>query len=203
MAAAAQPRRYTPEEYLALEREAEYKSEYVNGCIYAMAGASRAHILITGNIGGELRARLRGSPCETYTNDMRVKVSPTGMYAYPDVAVVCEEPLFEDGHVDTLLNPVLIVEVLSASTEAYDRGDKFAHYETVPSLREYILVAQNRPRIERYVRQPDGQWLRSVATGLQDTIHLAAIGCDLPLAEVYERVTFPAAPDPAEPGTPT
>src|SRR5919198_4874617 len=122
------PPDYTPEEYLALERAARHKSEYVNGRIYALAGASRAHNLIVVNVSAELRAQLRGRPCETYASDMRVKVSQTGLYTYPDVVVVCGEPRFEDAQVDTLLNPTVIIEVLSESTESYDRGEKFAHY---------------------------------------------------------------------------
>src|SRR5919108_290049 len=178
---------YTPEEYLALERAARHKSEYVNGRIYALAGASRAHNLIAGNVFAELRAQLRGRPCEAYINDMRVKVSQTGLYTYPDVAALCGEPQFEDAHLDTLLNPTVIVEVLSESTEGYDRGEKFAHYRRLESLREYVLIAQDKVRIERYVR--DGErWVLTEIDSLDDTLALASIGCELRLREVYERV---------------
>jgi Uma2 family endonuclease len=180
--------RYTPEEYLALERQAQCKSEYYAGEIFAMAGASRWHNLIVANVIGELRSQLKGRPCTTYPSDMRVKVSPTGLYTYPDVTVVCGEAQFEDHQQDTLLNPTLIVEVLSESTEAYDRGGKFAHYRKLPSLLEYVLITQTKPHVEHYVRQPDNQWLLAEVESLPDTIHLPSIDCRLALAEVYDKV---------------
>ncbi len=149
---AVQPR-YTPEQYLALDRKADYKSEYINGHVIAMAGASRRHNLIAGNLYREVSQQLRGRPCEAYISDMRVKVGLTGLYTYPDVVMVCGDIHFEDGDNDTLLNPTAIVEVLSTSTEAYDRGEKFAHYRRLESLQEYLLVAQDKVRIEYYVRQ--------------------------------------------------
>lgn len=185
----------TAADYLALERQAETKSEYLNGCIYAMSGASRSHNRITFNLARRIGNQLGGRRCEGYVNDLRVKVSPTGLYTYPDVVVVCGEPRFEDQHVDTLLNPTVIIEVLSDSTEAYDRGEKFAHYRALESLTDYLLVAQDQPRIEHFRRQPDGQWLYSAADGLDSQVAIANIGCVLQLAEVYERVAF------AEPGT--
>ena len=193
--------RYTPEEYLALERKAEYKSEYVNGEIIAMAGASRQHNLIAGNLYREISQQLRGRPCEAYISDMRVKVSHTGLYAYPDVVVVCGEIRFEAASNDTLLNPLVIVEVLSASTEAYDRGEKFAHYRRLESLQEYLLVAQDKIRIEHYVRQGT-QWVLSEVSDLHDTVHLASIGCDVVLQEVYDKVQFVTSDEAtaAEPG---
>ena len=181
----------TAADYLALERQAETKSEYWNGGIYAMSGASRNHNRITINLGAMLHARLRGKPCEPFVSDMRVKVSPTGLYTYPDVSVVCGEPHFEDDQLDTLLNPKVIIEVLSESTEKYDRGDKFAYYQTLDSLTDYLLVAQNQPYIEHFQRQADGSWRYSAVQGLETEIVIATIGCVLPLAEVYERVTFP------------
>lgn len=189
----------SPADYLALERQAETKSEYLNGCIYAMAGASRNHNRITVNLARRLGNQLSGKPCEPFVNDMRVKVSPTGLYTYPDVVVACGEPRFEDQHLDTLLNPTAIIEVLSDSTEAYDRGDKFAHYRALESLSDYLLVAQNKPRIERYSRQPDGRWIYSVADGPDARMEIAAIGCALHLAEVYDRVEFPDSSQPAHP----
>jgi Uma2 family endonuclease len=179
---------YTPEEYLALERQAPCKSEYYAGEIFAMAGASRWHNLIVTNVLREFSLQLKGRPCTTYPSDMRVKVSPTGLYTYPDVIVVCGEAQFEDHQQDTLLNPTLIVEVLSESTEAYDRGGKFAHYRKLPSLMEYVLIAQTKPHIEHYVRQPDNRWLLAEADSLPDTVHLASIDCRLALAEVYDKV---------------
>ena len=179
---------YTPEEYLALERQAQYKSEYYAGEIFAMAGASRWHNLIVTNVVRELSLQLKGRPCTTYPSDMRVKISPTGLYAYPDVTVVCGEARFDDTQQDTLLNPTLIVEVLSDSTEAYDRGGKFAHYRKLDSLMAYVLITQTKPHIEHYVRQPDNRWLLSEADSIHDTIHLPAIDCHLALAEVYDKV---------------
>jgi Uma2 family endonuclease len=181
--------RLTVEEYLAHERAAEHKSEFFDGEMFAMAGASEEHVLIVANLTGELRAQLRGRPCRTYPADMRVQVSKTGLYTYPNVVVVCGEPLFEDEHRDTLLNPSLIIEVLSPSTEAYDRGGKFAHYQGLESLREYVLVAQDRCRVEQFVRQTEGQWLYSEVRDPGETIHLPSIGCDLALSEVYDKVT--------------
>ncbi len=186
----------TAADYLALERKAETKSEYLNGRIYAMSGASRSHNRITVNLTSALHSQLKRKPCEPFSGDMRVKVNPTSLYTYPDVVVVCGEPRFEDQHVDTLLNPTVIIEVLSDSTEAYDRGGKFAHYRALESLSDYLLVAQNEPRIEHFRRQTDGQWLYSVADGLDAQVEIANIGCMLHLAEVYERVVFAA---PAEP----
>ncbi|NOT54552.1 MAG: Uma2 family endonuclease [Deltaproteobacteria bacterium] len=183
--------RLTAEQYLALERQAQYRSEYINGFIFAMAGASRRHNLIAGNVFGELRAQLRGRPCEAYINDMRVKVSVTGLYTYPDVVALCGQPDFEDTHLDTLLNPSVIVEVLSDSTEAYDRGEKFAHYRRLESLRDYLLIAQNQVRVEHYVRQGDN-WLLSEASVLDGAIHLSSINCEVVLRDIYERVEFPS-----------
>jgi Uma2 family endonuclease len=194
-------RRLTPSEYLAIERWAEQKSEFFNGEMFAMAGASEAHNLIAVNLVGELYRQLRGRPCRTYAGDMRVKVSDTGLYAYPDLVVVCEEPRFEDEHRDTLLNPTLIMEVLSPSTEAYDRGGKFAHYSQLPSLQEYILIAQDRSRVERFRRFEGAEWIFSAADGPGATVHLASIDCDLALADVYDRVQFPD-PTPSPPAPP-
>ena len=185
----------TAADYLALERQAATKSEYLNGRIYAMSGASRNHNSITFNLARRIGNQLDKKPCRGYVNDMRVKVSPTGLYTYPDVVVVCGEPRFEDQHVDTLLNPTVIIEVLSDSTAAYDRGEKFAHYRALPSLRDYLLVAQDQSRIEHYQRQTDGRWLYSATDGLDAQVEISTIGCMLQLAEVYERVDF-AEPEP-------
>ena len=155
MAGPSRPRHYTPEEYLALERQAPYKSEYVAGQIAAMSGASRAHQPVLFRV---LSGQLLERPCEAHASDLRVKVSARGMYTYPDIVVVCGDAHFEDAAVDTLLNPTLIVEVLSPSTEAYDRGAKFGYYRQAPSLREYVLIAQDRMLVEQYVRA-DAGWL--------------------------------------------
>ena len=171
----------------------------LNGELIAMSGASRAHNLITGNIFGELRTLLRGSGCETYANEMRVSSPLTSSYFYPDVVVVCEEPRFEDEVFDTLLNPIILVEVLSPSTEAYDRGEKFAHYRQLASLQEYVLVAQDKVFVEHYRRQEKQgtapvtgkDWIFTDFQELEEILSLTSIQCDLPLQEIYERVAFP------------
>ena len=189
----------TAADYLAMERQAEIKSEYLNGYIYAMSGASLKHNRIVAGLATVLGAQLRRKSCEPFFGDMRVKVSPTGLYTYPDVVVVCGEPQLEDQHLDTLLNPKVIIEVLSDSTEKYDRGDKFAHYRALESLTDYLLVAQNQPRIEHFARQNDGSWRYAVADGLDTEIEIATIGSTLRLAEVYERALFPEAGDRVRP----
>ena len=183
-------RMLTELEYLDQERQAENRSEFYRGQIYAMAGASRAHNLITVNLTRELSQRLKGRPCEVYSSDMKVKVKPSGLYTYPDVTVVCGEPRFDDAQNDILLNPKIIIEVLSPSTEAYDRGDKFEHYRRLASLSDYILVSQHRCRIDHFSRQADGRWLLIEVNDLQADLALDSIGCALPLAEIYERVIF-------------
>lgn len=184
--------RLTPAEYLAIERTAEFKSEFFAGKMFAMAGASVAHNLITTNVSRELSIQLKNRPCHVYSSDMRVKVSATGLYTYPDLVVICGERQLEGERHNTLLNPTLLVEVLSPTTEAYDRGEKFAHYRRLESLREYILIAQDRPWIERYVRQADGQdWVLTEVSGLGSVIALPSIRCELALAEVYDKVDLP------------
>jgi Uma2 family endonuclease len=175
----------TPEEYLAIERAAETKSEYFAGEMFALAGASRKHVRIVTNIVAELSVRLEGGPCEVYSSDLRVRVSETGLYTYPDVLVVCGEPEMDAD--DVLLNPVLIVEVLSPSTEAYDRGRKFEHYRRIPSLAEYLLVAQDAQRIEQYTRQDRERWLLTEVRGLDGVVQCEAVPCELPLARVYRN----------------
>jgi Uma2 family endonuclease len=188
----AQPNpHYSAEEYLELERRAETKSEYFDGEIFAMSGASETHNTISLNIASEFRAAFKGTPCRAYVSDLRVNIADTGLYTYPDVVAVCGGPQFTDAHVDTLLNPTVVVEVLSPSTEAYDRGAKFRNYRSVPTLREYVLVAQDAPRVEVYARQPDGRWLLTQdVEGLESSVQFAALGITLPLADIYDRVTF-------------
>ena len=180
--------RFTPEEYLALERKAECKSEYFNGEIFAMSGATPQHVLIVTNVVSELRGQLKSRPCTVYSTDLRLKVSATGLYTYPDVIVVCGEPQFNDDHKDTLLNPTLIVEVLSESTKDYDRGGKFEQYRMLESFIEYVLIAQDKHHVEHFVRQPDNRWLLSETNRLEDTLELTSIGCNLALTEVYDKV---------------
>lgn len=182
----------TPEEYLAIERKAEYKSEYFNGEMFAMAGASERQISIVASLMYILVGQLRGRPCKAYSNDMRVRVSPTGLYTYPDVVVVCDQARFADDQKDTLLNPTLIVEVLSESTKDYDRGGKFEHYRSLASLNEYVLIDQDKYHVEHFVRQPENRWLLSETNLLADTVHLSSIDCDLALTETYDKVELPA-----------
>lgn len=179
----------TPEAYLALERKAEFKSEYSHGEIFAMSGASNAHNLITLDIATELNLQLRRRGCLVYVSEMRVRTSPTGSYFYPDVAVVCDEPRFEDNVFDTLLNPIVIVEVLSPSTEAYDRGEKFTHYQELASLHEYILVSQDKIHVDQYCLI-GAQWVRTEFHTPEDVLRLTSIKCELPVRDIYTRVTF-------------
>lgn len=179
--------RMTPDEYLAMERQSEFRSEYLDGEMYAMSGSSREHNLIVTNLSREISSQLLGHPCETYTNGQRVHI-PTESYVYPDLVVACGKPHFQDQQFDSLLNPILIIEVLSPSTEAYDRGKKFEHYQAIPFVAEYILVAQDKPRIEQFLRQDSNRWLLTAYSGLATRIVLPSIGCELALAEVYERI---------------
>ncbi len=182
------------EAYLAFERASEEKHEYLNGEIFLMSGASRNHNRVMGSVYASIYAQLRERPCEAFPSDMRVRIS-TGLYTYPDISVVCDPPQFDESeYQDTLLNPTLIVEVLSPSTESYDRGRKFQHYRALESLREYVLIAQDSPHIERYLRQPSDEWLLADATGLDARIELSSIGCTLALADVYEKVSFEDSP---------
>jgi Uma2 family endonuclease len=155
-----------------------------------MTGASRAHNVIAANVSRDLGNQLEGRPCEVYVAGMRVKVEAMGTYRYPDVVVACGDIAFEDAELDTLLNPVVVVEVLSPSTETVDRGEKFAHYRRLPSLRNYLLVSQDAPHIEHFVRRGDG-WLLVEAIGLDASVHLASIDCVLQLGRVYDKVRFP------------
>lgn len=176
------------EEYLKHERQAQTKSEYVRGEILVFAGASRAHNRIVFNIGGLLYNALRERPCEAHITNMRVRIAEAGAYFYPDVVVVCGQPQFLDEQQDTLLNPVLIVEVLSPSTEAFDRGEKSFYYRQLGSLLKYLLVSQERVRSEHYVRQPDGEWLLHDYTELGQVVRLESLAIEIPFAQVYEGV---------------
>ena len=182
---AAESRRFSPEEYLALERDALTKSEYFEGTLLAMSGASENHILLQMSVGVALYPQLRRRGCRIYGSDMRVKIPSHRTYTYPDLTIVCGEPQFEDGRRDTLLNPTVIIEILSPSTAIDDRTGKFARYRQLPSLREHFLFAQDAPSIERLTRQPDDQWLWSIAEWLTDTIDIVTIGCSLSLADIY------------------
>ena len=178
----------TPEQYLEIERKAEFKSEYYNGEMFAMSGARAGHNSLVWNLVSGLGSQLRGGPCRGYSNDMRVRVSATGLYTYPDLVIVCGEPQFLDETRDTLLNPTLIVEVLSPSTESYDRGRKFDHYQSVPSLQQYVLVSADRMHVDWYTRQVKAPWLYASAGKPEESIDLDSIGCRLQLADLYEGV---------------
>ena len=180
----------TPAEYLAFERQSEIKHEYFRGELFAMAGASRQHVRIAVNVTILLGNQLKRRGCDVFNSDMRVKVSPTGLYTYPDLVVVCGRPRFEDRELDTLLNPTVVVEILSKSTEAYDRGEKFAQYRTLETLTDYLLISQDRALVERFTRQESGLWLFSDSIGLDAVMPIESIQCQLPLAEVYDRVEF-------------
>jgi Uma2 family endonuclease len=180
----------TPDEYLAFERQAEYKNEYDDGIIVAMTGASREHNLIAWNYSRRLGNQLEGQPCEAYIADMRVRTALRRQYYYPDVVVVCGQPQLEDKHGDTLLNPTLLIEILSPSTERYDRGRKFRGYQSIESLQEYVLIAQDEYRVERFARQPDGQWLYADFGSLESVVELNSIACLLSLRDIYERVVL-------------
>ena len=189
MSSAAVQTYLTPEEYLAWERKADTKHEYLRGELIAMSGASYQHTIITMNISGELYIQLKGTACTVHTNDMRVRTSPETSYFYSDVVVVCDKPRFEDNAFDTLLNPIVLVEVLSPSTQAYDRGEKFKHYQQLTSLREYILVSQDEVEVKRYRRQ-DTEWQPTESRSLEDVLSLTSIDCELSLDDIYRRVEF-------------
>ena len=177
----------TPEEYLTWERKQPFKNEYHNGQIVAMSGASRAHNLVTMNAANQLYNQLVDQECEVYANEMRVRTNPTVSYFYPDVVVACGEPRFEDDTFDTLLNPIVVIEVLSPSTAAYDRGEKFEYYKQLASLQEYILISQDSVRVEHYYRQ-ETQWNRNTLQRLEDVLLLPSIECEVPLRAIYRRV---------------
>jgi Uma2 family endonuclease len=181
----------TPEEYLAFEREAEERHEYEDGRIYEMAGESPEHSTICYNLYGLTHAKLRGSQCRGFSPNMKVRVNLSGKFFYPDLAIVCGEPHFHDARRDVLLNPRAIFEVLSPSTERKDRGEKFFRYQQIDSLTDYLLVSQELPLIEHYVRQEHDRWLYAAYAGLTAQLHIPAIDCELKLAEIYELVTFP------------
>jgi len=193
--------RYTEDQYLSMEREADERHEYLDGQLYAMAGESPEHGAICTNLTREVSAQLKGTRCQAFAKDMRVRSGPLprrrysqkGLYSYPDLLIVCGELQFLDENRDVIINPKVIIEVASPSTGAFDRGDKFRRYRTHnPSLTDYLIVAQNRPFIEHFALREDGQWVIAASViELSDSIHIASIDCALQLAEVYDRVKFP------------
>ncbi len=179
-----------PEEYLEIERKAKFKSEYFNGEMFALAGTNKEHNIILFNLVRDLGNQLSDKPCQVFFSDIRVKVSSTGLYTYPDLIVVCGEQKFEDDKFDTLLNPTLIIEILSDSTEAYDRGKKFENYRQLESLKEYVLVSQKHIKIENFQRQADVKWLLTEEGDPEKSIELISINCSLNLKEVYKNINF-------------
>lgn len=182
--------RMTPAEYLREERQAEAKSEFYDGEVFALAGASYAHNLVVANVIAELGAQLKGKPCAVLPSDLRLWIESVSRYVYPDVSVVCGEPQFTDHHQDTLVNPTLLVEVLSKTTESYDRGEKFESYRTISSVEEYLLLAQDRPYCEHYRRQPDDRWILRAEKRTGAMVRLLSIDCSLRLSEIYDKVAF-------------
>lgn len=181
---------YTLEQYAVLEETASYKSEFISGRIYAMSGGTPKHSLISGNIILGLGSKLIGGPCKVYTSDLRVGIMPIDVETYPDVTVVCGEPHVNPFDKNSVINPSVIFEVLSPSTEVYDRGEKWAHYRRLDSLEEYLLVSQDKPQIEQYIRQEDGTWKFTYVEGLEVGSAVTVLGVTLALAEVYDKITF-------------
>ena len=181
----------TPEEYLAIERDVPTKHEFYFGEMFAMGGASTKHNQINFNLVTELGPHLKNRSCVAFVNDMRVKIPMTGSYVYPDLVVTCEQPRFEDKQFDTLLNPQVVIEVISDSTEQFDRGRKFEMYMSIDSVREYLLVAQNDAHISHFQRDDHGVWTLRMAHGLDATVEMPSVGCKLNLADVYAKVEFP------------
>lgn len=189
----ALPKRYfTPEEYLELECKADYKSQYVAGEIYAMSGAQSPHVSIESNLIAALHNAFRGKSCRVFTSNMRVRAGRGEMYTYPDASALCGKPMFDhSSKPESLLNPQVVFEVLSASTEAFDRGDKFARYRRIESLEDYVLVSSEQRRVEHYVRQANGAWTMTEYNQAEHQVPLGSVGCELPLAEIYLQVELP------------
>lgn len=184
-----EPIKMTAAEYLAFERGSDIKHEYIDGHIYAMAGGTREHTLITGNTFASLHSQRKGRSCEVYHSEMRVRVSSI-KYVYPDVTISCSTPEFADDAKRVLLNPDIVIEVLSPSTEAFDRGDKFQYYRSIPSIQHYLLISQDKPRIEGYQRQKSGLWTFKDAIGLDSNFKIEVLNFTLNLLDIYELITF-------------
>lgn len=189
MTALPKKRKYAPEEYLALEDKAQYRSEYVNGYIFKMAGGTEAHIQISFNATKFFADKLRGK-CRAYQSEMKVWVDEVGTFFYPDVTVVCGERKFYNNRRDTVENPILLVEVLSKSTEEYDKNDKFLTYRHIPSFQEYVLISQNRPAVQQFNRRADGKWLHNATIGLNSKVYFESVHVELSLEDIYDLVEF-------------
>jgi Uma2 family endonuclease len=194
-------KRYSPAEYYRLEREAEYRSDYYDGEIFAMAGNTTRHSKIVINVGGELHARLKGKPCSPYDSNQRLKIKATGLRTYPDVSIYCEPIIYddEDSWSETALNPTVVFEVLSPSTETYDRGFKAENYRRIPSLQAYVLIAQDTPHVEVYERQADNSWLLREQSDMGAAVTLPILSVTLPLKDIYDRIDFPSPGLPPRP----
>lgn len=177
----------TPEAYLAQERLSDHKSEYFDGAVYAMSGASETHNLVVMNTGARLNLQLAERPCRVYPSDMKVGLPGLRKFFYPDLTVTCDEPEFTDENRDVLLNPLVIIEVLSDSTSACDRGKKFQSYQDIPSFQEYILISQEDLLVERFVRQSDGSWIYTKFSGADERVQIAAIDCTVDLKDIYAK----------------
>jgi Uma2 family endonuclease len=183
-------RRVSPEEYLAMEEVSETRNELVGGVLLGMSGNTYPHVVIVRNLMVELGGQLRGKPCDVVCNELKVKVELTGDYFYPDLVGLCGTPVFDQPNQVTVLNPTMLIEVLSPSTEAYDRGQKFLHYQQIPTLKEYVLVSQGEPRIEIYTRGENSAWTYKMVSGLEASASFVSIECTVALADVYRDVAF-------------
>jgi len=190
MAASPLPTRLTPEEYLAIEREAEFKSEYYDGQMFAMSGGSLPHSVLPARLTAALSRSVRARGCEVTNSELRVRVTPRGPFFYPDISIYCGEPQLADDYRDVLLNPLVVIEVLSKSTEAHDRGFKFDAYRKIESLQEYVLVSQKEPHIEVYLRQPQGKWLLSHYVGMDAVCVFSSLDCYVSLSDIYEGIAL-------------
>lgn len=194
MSAVPRPKKLTVAEYLAIEEASEVRHEFFNGELFAMAGATVAHNRVKENLIGEMFGQLTAGGCWSYSSDQRVHVTTTGLYTYPDVLIVCGPPTFDPADPNSITNPRVVIEVLSPSTAGYDRGDKFRHYQRLPSVQEYVLVSQDRVQVERQVRQPDGSWNLTTFDDPSGELAFATIPVRVPLAGVYRGVNLPDAP---------
>ena len=189
MSVLTQTKKYTPEEYLALEEKAEYRSEFVNGYIFKMAGGTEAHIQISFNVTRLFSDKLRGK-CRAYQSEMKVWIEDAGTFFYPDVTVVCGERKFYKNRRDAVENPILLVEVLSKTTEEYDKNDKFFTYQNIESFQEYVLISQNKTAVQQYIRQSDGNWKYKATIGLNSMVYFESVDAGLAMQEIYDLVEF-------------
>lgn len=194
MSVQPKPRKLTQAEYLSIERDAEFRSEFYSGEMFLMAGGIPAHNIIKENLIGELYAQLKGGPCRSFSSDQRVKITPTGLYTYPDIVVVCGQPEYDPADPNTLTNPQVLIEVLSPGAAEYDRGTKFRHYQKLESVREIVFVSQDCLKLERFVRQPDDTWVLATFDDPGASFSFAAIPATVALTDVYRGANLPEDP---------